>query len=618
MSDIIKLLPDSVANQIAAGEVIQRPASAVKEMLENSIDAKAKSIKLIVKDAGKTLIQIVDDGIGMSETDARMCFERHATSKINLAKDLFSINTLGFRGEALASIASIAHVELKSRREEDQLGTQIIVEGSVVESQLPCQCQKGTNISVKNLFYNTPARRNFLKSDNVEKSNIFNEFVRVCLAYPDIEFSYYHNNKLIQKLEAGNLKQRIVSLFGNNFNKKIVPIEEQTQIVKIHGFIGKPEFSKKKRGEQYFFTNKRFIKSPYLNHAIEQAYSDLITEGMHPGFFIFMEINPEMIDVNVHPTKTEIKFQDERFIYQILLASAKRALGQHNISPTLDFERETAFDDIVIDKNKEIKPPQINVDTEFNPFEPPKDKPSFYPAKNLNKHANTSKWENMFPERNEKPTDFRSKEEKDEHQLLVDSSMDRDKTGKSGAKFIQLQNRFILSTIKSGIMIIDQQRAHERILFEKFQTYKENQKASSQTLLFPEQISLIESDATLLREIMDEITSLGFDISEFSKNTFVINGIPTDIPESQNIAELIESLLENFKRNMSELKLDVISNLSRSLAKKLSVKHGKALTEIEMNALVDSLFACSVPNVSPSGHPIINIIENEELIGRFK
>ncbi len=618
MSDIIKLLPDSVANQIAAGEVIQRPASAVKEMLENSIDAKASNIKLIIKDAGKTLIQVVDDGIGMSETDARMCFERHATSKIANADDLFFIKTLGFRGEALASIASIARVELKSKREEDQLGTEIIVEGSVVESQMPCQCAKGTNISVKNLFYNTPARRNFLKSDSIEKSNIFNEFLRVSLAYPEIGFSYYNNNELIQQLESGNLKHRIASLFGNNYNQRLVPIEESTQIVKIYGFIGKPEFSKKKRGEQYFFTNKRFIKSAYLNHAIEQAYKDLISEGMHPSFFIFLDINPDFIDVNVHPTKTEIKFQDERFIYQILYASTKRALGQYNISPTLDFERETAFDDIEIDKTKEIKPPQIIVNPDFNPFDNPTGKPTFTSGKNLSRHVSYEKWEQIFPE---KKTSQQCIAHTEENEISFKSTEQVDSLEKekySGSKFLQIQGRFIVSPVKSGMMIIDQQLAHERILFEKYISIGNSGKIASQTLLFPEQVNLIESDAELMRDIMDEISSIGFEISEFSKNTFVINAVPTDIPENQNISELIENILENFKRNQADLKTDIHTSLCRSLAKKLSVKHGKVLSESEMNALVDNLFACQIPNLSPGGKSILAILTTDELIERFR
>ncbi|MBS4012235.1 MAG: DNA mismatch repair endonuclease MutL [Bacteroidetes bacterium] len=618
MSDIIKLLPDSVANQIAAGEVIQRPASAVKEMLENSIDAKASNIKLIIKDAGKTLIQVVDDGIGMSETDARMCFERHATSKITNADDLFSIKTLGFRGEALASIASIARVELKSKREDDQLGTEIIVEGSVVESQMPCQCSKGTSISVKNLFYNTPARRNFLKSDSIEKGNIFNEFLRVSLAYPEIGFSYYHNNELVQQLEAGNLKQRISGIFGSNYNQRLVPIEESTQIVKVYGFIGKPEFSKKKRGEQFFFTNKRFIKSAYLNHAIEQAYKDLISEGLHPSFFIFLDINADMIDVNVHPTKTEIKFQDERFIYQILYASAKRALGQHNITPTLDFERETAFDDIVIDKTKEIRPPQINVNPDYNPFDNPIGKPSNVSGKNLTKHVSHEKWEQIF---SDSKTSFSNITQVEQSEL---SFQNFEKTNiensekYSGSKFLQIQARFIVSPVKSGMMIIDQQLAHERILFEKYLKCTSTGKISSQTLLFPEQVKLIESDAELIREIMAEITAIGFEISEFSKNTFVVNAVPADIPENQNTAELVETLLENYKRNQSDLTIDVHTNLCRSIAKKLSVKHGKYLTEVEMNALVDNLFACQVPNMSPSGKNILTIVTTDELIERFK
>jgi DNA mismatch repair protein MutL len=619
MSDIIKLLPDSVANQIAAGEVIQRPASAVKEMLENSIDANAQSIKLIIKDAGKTLIQIVDDGDGMSETDARMCFERHATSKITNAKDLFSISTLGFRGEALASIASIARVELKTRRPDNQLGTEIIIEGSVLETQQPCQCSKGTSISVKNLFFNTPARRNFLKSDNVEKSNIFNEFVRVSLAHPEIAFSYYHNNQLVQQLEAGNLKQRISGLFGNSYNQKLVPIEEATQIVKIVGFIGKPEFSKKKRGEQFFFTNNRFIKSPYLNHAIEKAYKDLISEEMHPSFFIFMDINPEMIDVNVHPTKTEIKFQDERFIYQILYASTKRALGQYNISPTLDFERETAFDDFVIDKTKEVKPPQIIINPDYNPFENPTGKSPSQSGKHLSKHISHDKWEQGFVEKKRALPDISNQWDNEfVAKQTTETRLHQESEFKAGSKFLQIQNRFIVCPVKSGMMIIDQQRAHERILFEKFIKDRSNGKISSQTLLFPEQLTLIESDADLMREILNEVALLGFEISEFSKNTFVVNAVPTDISESQNIKELIESLLENFKRNQSELKIDVQTNLCRALAKRLSVKTGKVLSEFEMNSMVDGLFACQIPNVSPGGKPVLTIIASEELSEKLR
>ncbi len=619
MSDIIKLLPDSVANQIAAGEVIQRPASAVKEMMENSIDAGANSIKLLIKDAGKTLIQVIDDGSGMSETDARMCFERHATSKINNAKDLFSIRSLGFRGEALASIASIAKVELKTRTKNEQIGTELIVEGSAVKSQNPCQCPIGTSISVKNLFYNTPARRNFLKSDNVERSNIFSEFARIALAYPDIELSYYHNDKLIQKLSPGNLKQRIAGIYGNNYIKKLVPIEEETQIVKINGFIGKPEHSKKKRTEQFFFVNNRYIKSPYLYHALLQAYTDLISEGMHPVYFVFLDINPDLIDVNVHPTKSEIKFQDERFIYQIILASAKRALGKHNISPTLDFERETAFDDIIIDKTKEVKPPQIEVNPDFNPFEEkPRPKPGF--GKSLKRDISQDKWEKIFPEKREVRSDLISSNinESKQHQLNVEPGQKSESSDKTNGKFFQVQNRYIACPVKSGLMLIDQQRAHERILFEKFLTDKKNNRVTSQTLLFPEQFSLAENDTQLLLEILNEIIELGFDICEFGKNTFVVNAIPVDVPENENIPALIESLLENFNNNQAELKIDIQTNICRSLARKVAIKHGKSLSDIEMNAIVDSLFACQIPNLTPSGKPTLIIIDAEELSGKFK
>jgi DNA mismatch repair protein MutL len=620
MSDIIKLLPDSVANQIAAGEVVQRPASVVKELMENSIDAGATEIKLIVKDAGRTLIQVTDNGHGMSETDARMCFERHATSKISDAKDLFALRTMGFRGEALASVASVARVELKTRQEQNTLGTEIIMEGSKLDSQNPCNCAKGTTVAVKNLFFNTPARRNFLKSDNVEKTHIYNEFSRVALAYPEISFSYYHNNQLTTQTTAGNLNNRIVQLFGNSYKSRLIPINESTQIANIQGFVLKPEYAKKTRGEQYFFVNKRYIRSPYLNHAVEYAFSELIPDDAYPSFYIFLEIDPAQIDVNVHPTKTEIKFQDEKLLYQIIRATVKRSLGRFNIVPTLDFERETAFDDASFDKNKPVTPPVIKIDPDYNPFGS-SSQSSSQTGKNLTQRANIKNWEKLYQGNLE--TENSEKAEagfpgSQTEQTIISPDWNKSAEKQQGKKFMHLHGRYILTSIKSGLMLIDQQRAHERILFEKHLKMLENKKRSSQTLLYPENIKLMETDAEMLREIKSEIAALGFEISELGKNTFVINSIPADLPENENLQKVIESILENFKKNSVDVKLDTRVNLARSLAKSLSVKYGKTMTEEEMNALADELFSCDMPYQTPSGKPTLSTLSQDELADKFK
>ncbi len=611
MSDVIKLLPDAVANQIAAGEVIQRPASAVKELMENAIDAGATQIKLIIKDAGKTLIQLVDNGHGMSETDARLCFERHATSKINQASDLFSIRTMGFRGEALASIAAIARVEMKTRKAEDTMGTEMIIEGSVTQTQQPCQCPKGTNISVKNLFFNPPARRNFLKSENVEKSHIISEFMRVAIANPDIGLMMYQNGQLTHQIEQSPLKQRIVNLFGNNYNQRLVPVEEKTEIVNINGFVVKPEFAKKKRGEQFFFVNKRFIRSPYLNHAVEQAYQELIPEDMFPSFFVFLELDPDQIDVNVHPTKTEIKFQDERYIYQILKTTVKRSLGRHHITPTLDFERETAFDHLSPSKGKRVNPPSIQINPDYNPFS--SGQKGGTSSRSLSGSINPAQWEKLYPDKDQVPHGPGHGK-----QTAITSDWDDLQSQDGKKQFLQLHSRFILVPVKSGLMVIDQQRAHERILFERFLFMLKNRKSTSQQLLFPENIHLPENDIELLREMMAQVKALGFEISEFGKNTFVVNAIPTDITENESLQDLLEGIIENYKKNKIELKLDVQTNVARSMAKKLAIRHGKTLSQEEMLALTNSLFACSMPNQSPAGKPIVTIVGEEELSGKFK
>ncbi len=618
MSNIIKLLPDSVANQIAAGEVIQRPASVVKELLENSIDAGATQITLIIKDGGKTLIQITDNGYGMSETDARMCFERHSTSKIDNASDLFRIKTMGFRGEALASIASISRVELKSRLKNAELGTEVIVEGSVAESQHPCQCPAGTTVAVKNLFYNTPARRNFLKSENIEKSHIFNEFARVAMATPKTGFKYYYNNKLTLQVDPSNLKQRISGLFGTTYNQRLIPVEENTDIISVSGFVLKPEFARKRRSEQFFFVNKRYVKAPYLNHSVENAFSELIPDGMHPSFFLFLETDPSNIDINVHPTKTEIKFQNEAFIYKILLSSVKRALGRFNISPSLDFERETAFDDVIFDKDRPVSMPTIKVDPDYNPFKTDKSA-----SRLMSERKNPQQWEKLCNDMKEAEKTDDEGQGKD-HNIFNKNFYDecsRDintSLAQKEKRFWQLNDRYIITPVKSGLMFIDQQRAHERILYEKFLKKYENKKTTVQQLLYPLKAEFIESDANIMREIIPHINALGFDISEFGGNTFVINSIPAEIKESENIVQIIEELLENYKKNLSEPKLDIYKNIARSLAKSEAIKHGRVLTEKEMNTLVGELFACSMPGVSPASKPALFILTYQELSDRFK
>jgi DNA mismatch repair protein MutL len=460
MSDIIHLLPDHVANQIAAGEVIQRPSSAVKELVENSVDSGATNIKLIIKDAGRTLIQVTDNGSGMSETDARMCFERHATSKIREADDLYSIKSMGFRGEAMASIAAISQVELKTKTKDTELGTLINIEGSKIKTQENCATNKGTSISIKNLFFNVPARRNFLKSDNVELKHIIEEFTRVALANPSINFTFYHNDNEVYNLKKSNLRQRISSMNGKNYNEKLVPIKEETSLTSISGFIGKPEFARKTRGEQYFFVNNRFIKSGYLHHAIVSAYTDLIPKEQIPSYFLFFEINPILIDINIHPTKTEIKFEDEKSIYAILRACAKKALGQHNITPTIDFNKDPSFDTIA-PKDANLKMPKIKVDDSYNPFEK-----KINPNKN-----NTENWENLFEL-------SQSEEQKISENRIVQSSLENFENFNQKILF-QIQEKYILSPIKSGIMIVHQQRAHQKILYNKYLNFREKNRFST-------------------------------------------------------------------------------------------------------------------------------------------
>ncbi|PCJ28108.1 MAG: DNA mismatch repair protein MutL [Flavobacteriales bacterium] len=607
MSDIIKLLPDAVANQIAAGEVIQRPASAVKELLENAIDAGSDTISLVIKDAGKALIQVNDNGFGMSETDARLSFERHATSKIKCAADLFNINTKGFRGEALASIAAIAQVELKTKVEGNDLGTQIIIEGSKVKEQEVCNCSKGTSFSIKNLFFNVPARRNFLKSNSVETRHIIDEFQRVALVHSDIAFSMYNNGNEVFNLKKGSFRQRIVGIFGDKYNQKLVPVTETMDIVSIEGFVGKPEFAKKTRGEQYFFVNNRFIKNHYLNHAVQNAFDQLLSQDQFPSYYLKLTIDPSKIDINIHPTKTEIKFEDERAIYAIIRTAVKQGLGKYNISPTLDFEQESSFNVPLLKSTDTIKNPTIKVNSAYNPFETKTVAP-------MPKKQSVENWESLYDSFKKDTSEIiEHKKTKVEQQII---SPDWDNEEEKQHTLLQLHSKYILAQLKSGSLIIDQQRAHERILFEEYIKNLALGKGNSQQLLFPETIDFTIADAELLNELKSEIKNLGFDFDKMGKSSFVVSGVPSELKE-QNVKKVLEDLLEQFKLNESELKLKKHENLAISIARSASIKSGKKLSEDEMKSLIDQLFACEMPYSLPNGKPIIITLNLEDLNQQF-
>lgn len=617
MSDIIQLLPDSVANQIAAGEVVQRPASALKELIENAIDSGADKIQVLIKDSGKSLIQVIDNGCGMSITDARMCFERHATSKIRKAEDLFAIRTMGFRGEAMASIAAIAQVELKTRRHEDELGTKLCIEGSEVISQEPVSSMPGTSTSIKNLFYNTPARRNFLKSNSVEMRHINDEFQRVALANPEVFFTLHQDGNEVFHLPKGSLKQRIIHLFGNAYNQKLVPVEETTSIIDLKGYIGKPEFAKKTRGEQFFFVNNRFIKDPYLNHAVMNAFEEVLNADSFPLYVLFIEIDPSKIDINVHPTKTEIKYQDEKAIYAIIRSAVKRSLGRYNISPTLDFNQETGFSQMITQKAQEdIVPPAISFNPNFNPFSENRNEREIPFLRNAGEERKTitKNWGSLY----EIVQPDESKQKGLELERINSSEPGQQDIKIIGKQIFQLHNRFIISQIKSGFMLIDQQAAHERILYERFLRHLENKQGACQQSLFPQTITLNPSDLELIRELLPDILSLGFQIREFGKNTFIIEGVPADIGTNINEVEILEHLIEGFKNNQSALRLNKRESLARALARNTSIKSGLALSSEEMNQLIDELFACETPNISLSGKPVISTFTLEELLQRFE
>lgn len=592
MEDIIQVLPDRVANQIAAGEVVQRPASIVKELLENSIDADASQIQLIVQDAGRTLVQVVDNGKGMSPTDARLSFERHATSKIRNAEELFHIQTKGFRGEALASIAAVAHVELKTKRALDEIGTSISIAGSDVKSQVPDSTPDGTSLSVKNLFYNIPARRNFLKGDKVELKHIIDEFERVALAHPSIGFSFHHNQQELFRLRPDGLRKRIVDIFGPKFNEKLVPTEEETDVVGISGFVGKPDFAKKTRGEQFFFVNNRFIRHPYLHHAVQSAFEGLLAPGYHPSYFLFLQIDPARIDVNIHPTKTEIKFDDDRTIYAILRSAVKKSLGQYSIAPSLDFDRETSFDDIPLKPDGPVRAPSIEVDPSFNPF---KSSPK-------SERKNPYDWTEAYR--------FDEQKEENTKELGFEGN---EKTTIA----YQLHNKYILTHIKTGFMVIDQNRAHQRVLFEQFLRRLENQSSLSQQLLFEQTFELSGGDRSILSSLETQLNSLGFDIEPFGPQTVVIRGIPAGIKET-NACAVLEQIIEDAKHHRDDLTSGNLDTLAKFMARNMAVKSGVRLEKEEMHQLVDELFACEQPYAAPNGKTTLITLTLEELDKRFQ
>ncbi len=615
MADIIKLLPDHVANQIAAGEVVQRPASVVKELLENAIDAGAQTIKLIVKDGGKTLIQVVDDGSGMSETDARLSFERHATSKIQQAEDLFKLATKGFRGEALASVAAIAHVEMQTKPEGAELGTHLKIEGSNIIFQEVKVVPKGTSLSVKHLFFNIPARRNFLKSNQVELRHITDEFHRVALAHPNIAFHYYVNGSELFNLPKSNLRQRIVHIFGSKTNQKLVPVEEETQVVKISGFINRPQFSKKSRGEQFFFVNNRFIKSPYLHHAVLSAFEGLIKPENHPGYFLYLEVDPASIDINIHPTKTEVKFDDEHTLYAILRSTVKHSLGQFNVVPALDFETDPNLETPYAFKDKDAELPKVAVDATFNPFAEPGTKHVATQAYRKAHRSGTGDkhWESLYvglESKVGKDTDFSSLQFESD---TITGSIFEGKLDsmESLATTFQLRRKYIVTTIKSGMVVIDQSRAHQRVLYEKFLRNSTIKEAVSQQLLFPLSLSFSKTDVLLLDGIRDTLTAIGFVFDRIEGESVEVTGVPLSVPESE-VGIVLDQLIADCQQEVGGESFSQTDVLSKTLAKTLAVKTGEVLDSASQLALVNDLFACKEAMVSPFNKPVyVTITEND-------
>jgi DNA mismatch repair protein MutL len=598
MPDIIRLLSDAIANQIAAGEVVQRPASVVKELLENAVDAKAENVTVIIKDAGKALVQVVDDGMGMSESDARMSLERHATSKITTADDLFKIRTMGFRGEALASIAAIAQMEMKTRLAATEIGTYICVEGSEVKKQEPVNTPAGTSIAVKNLFYNVPARRNFLKSNGVEMRHIIDDFQRVTLAHPEINFHLYNHDEEIYSLTAGKLSHRIVGLFGNNYKEQLAACHEHTELLRVQGYIGKPEFARKKRGEQFFFVNNRYVKNNYLNHAVTTAFEGLLPDDHYPFYVLFIEIDPRHIDVNVHPTKTEIKFDDERSIYAIIRSAVKQAIGTHNIMPSIDFSVDVNLTEKIQRERETYLEKSYGQFKTTTPLE----------------RSNQGNWEKLYKWDSLKNEELPGKENSSGSTTFLSNFENTDEPDSNssaqgkGDFIFQLHQRYIITQTKSGLMIIDRQSAFERILYEKYLKQLQMGQGFSQRSLFPQQLSLNPADYSLVMDMKEEITALGFIFESLGKDAIVINGYPADLLNA-NGQEIFEGLIEQYKINKNKLSVNRAENLARSMARRAAMRLGKNMTAEEMKKLIEKLFGCENPNYDPAGRPVYYVLK---------
>lgn len=608
MNDIIHLLPDAVANQIAAGEVIQRPASVLKELVENAIDAGADAIQIVMKDAGRTLIQVTDNGKGMSDTDARMAFERHATSKIQDARDLFSIRTMGFRGEALASIAAVAQVEMRSRREEDELGTLVEIAGSSVSRQEVVQCQQGTSFAVKNLFFNVPARRRFLKSDSVEKSHLLNEFYRIVLVHPDVEFSLYDGDDEVFHLPVANNKVRIDQVFGNSkkkLNQQLVSIGAETGIVNIKGFIGRPEFAQKS-AHQYFFVNGRYMRHPYFHKAVMMAYNQLIQPSDNPHYFIYFEVDPQTIDINIHPTKTEIKFESEQAIWSILSSTVKEALGKFNIIPSIDFDREGVPDIPVRQSDTVVTPPKTSFNPNYNPFGGGSYK------------RPVMEWDKLYQgfeqQTESKPEDT----EPEDHQTAVIFQSRMNPEYENSGQYFQFKNRYIITSVKSGMLIVDQHRAHIRILFDGFLREIQEQKGVSQQLLFPEELELMPGDVPFFGQIRQELRYLGFEVEEEKAGSYMIKGMPSQLKSAAGIVPLLHEMVAKVKSATGDPLSALHEQIALALAETAAIPAGQPMTIQEMTELVEQLFGCAVHNHTPDGKIVMTILSQDEIQARFK
>ena len=598
MSDIIQLLPDSVANQIAAGEVIQRPASVVKELVENAVDAGAKTIHVLVVDAGRTSIQVIDDGIGMSETDARLAFERHATSKIREANDLFELQTMGFRGEALASIAAVAQIELYTRQEGEDVGTHLSISGSKFTGQEPCACAVGSNFKIENLFFNVPARRKFLKSNSTELSNILSAFERIVLVYPNVAFTFHSNGTEMFNLKPGNMKQRILDVFGKRMNQDLLPISVETTMCKISGFVGKPESARKKNTRQYFFVNGRYMKHPYFSKAVMNAYDRLIPVGEQVPFFIYFDVSPSDIDVNIHPVKTEIKFENEQAIWQILTAAVKEAIGLFNNVPSIDFDIQGKPDIPLFDGQNGSSAPSVKYNPQYNPFTSSKSRPS---------SSSVNQWEDLY-----EGLETQSQEETNLFDDEIEDQSGNDLISDVSPVHYQYKGKYIMTAVKSGLMIIDQHRAHVRMLFEKYLGILNNHQGTSQKVLFPEVFQLSASEQVVLKRVWEELTYLGFEITDMGNGNYAIVAVPSDAIDT-NVVSLMHDMLNTASENGISVKDEINRVVALTLARNTAIPYGQVLNNDEMDNIVNGLFACSNMNFTPEGRNILCILKQQEI-----